>query len=94
MFAGCCAVVCVWGGLAMQRCVGGELSMWSCERSSGAVCPRQLCDSPCVWRACIFYFFFCESSLLRTNHSTLQRGMLHTALCVCDIFYIGLPGFP
>ena len=22
---------------------------------------------------------FCESSLLRTNHSTLQRGMLHTA---------------
>ena len=23
--------------------------------------------------------FFCESSLLRTNHSTLQRGMLHTA---------------
>ena len=25
------------------------------------------------------FFFFCESSLLRTNHSTLQRGMLHTA---------------
>ena len=24
------------------------------------------------------HFFFCESSLLRTNHSTLQRGMLHT----------------
>ena len=24
-------------------------------------------------------FIFCESSLLRTNHSTLQRGMLHTA---------------
>ena len=25
------------------------------------------------------FIFFCESSLLRTNHSTLQRGMLHTA---------------
>ena len=51
MFAGCCTVVCVW--CLAVRCVGGELCMWSCERSSGAVCPRELCV--CGARVYIFY---------------------------------------
>ena len=37
---------------------------------------------PCVLTTLQSFFcvsFFCVSSLLRKNHSTLQRGMLHTA---------------
>ena len=52
MFAGCCAVVCLW--CLAVRCVGGELCMWSCERSSGAVCPREL--YVCGARVYIFYY--------------------------------------
>jgi hypothetical protein len=40
------------------------------------------CTCVCIHPACystrLLDFFFCESSLLRTNYSTLQRGMLHT----------------
>lgn len=54
--AGCQTVV-----RGVLRCVGGrELCMWSCERSSGAVCPRELCGSRCVCvcgaRVYMFYY--------------------------------------
>lgn len=70
MFAECVVYCCVVWCLAV-RCVGGELCMWSCERSSGAVCPRELC----AWRARAYRYTIIIPYLRRTRARAREREM-------------------